>query len=149
MAKAYSDDLRRKLLEAHQQGQGSLVQLAERFRVSVSWAKSVSATLRRTGKMEKPPAGRRGPQSKITPAIQQQLREWIRQQPDLTLVELQRRLWGQRGISSSLSRLWEVLRELGLRLKKSRSMRPSKRRWPIKSGASSGVRKPRQWTRRD
>ncbi len=56
---------------------------------------------------------------------------------------------GQRGISSSLSRLWEVLRELGLRLKKSRSMRPSKRRLPIKSGASSGVRKPRQWTRRD
>ena len=77
MAKAYSDDLRRKLLEAHQQGEGSFRQLAARFRVSVSWAKNISATRRRTGQMERPPAGRRGPRSKLTPEVQKQMREWI------------------------------------------------------------------------
>ncbi|MSV36272.1 MAG: hypothetical protein EXQ47_11850, partial [Bryobacterales bacterium] len=49
--------LRRKLLEAHQQGEGSLEQLAVRFRVSVSWAKRISMMLGRTGRMERPPAG--------------------------------------------------------------------------------------------
>jgi hypothetical protein len=38
MARAYSDDLRRKFLEAHKQGEGSLAKLAARFHVSVGWA---------------------------------------------------------------------------------------------------------------
>ncbi len=44
MAKAYSEDLRQKFIEAHQQGEGSLEALAQRFHVSVGWAKKVSAT---------------------------------------------------------------------------------------------------------
>ena len=35
MGRAYSDDLRRKLLEAHGAGKGTLRELAERFGVSV------------------------------------------------------------------------------------------------------------------
>ena len=139
MARAYSDDLRRKLLEAHRLGEGSLTQLAARFRVSVSWAKQVSATLRRTGRMEKPPAGPRGPRSKLTPEVQQELCVWIEAQPDLTLVELQQRLVERRGLYSSLSRLWEVLRELGLRLKKSHSTPPSRTRRPVRRRAHSGA----------
>jgi hypothetical protein len=42
MAKAYSDDLRRKLLEAHDRGEGSLRVLAKRFGVSVPWAWKIS-----------------------------------------------------------------------------------------------------------
>jgi transposase len=38
MARAYSDDLGRKLLEAHAAGKGRLRELAERFGVSVAWA---------------------------------------------------------------------------------------------------------------
>jgi hypothetical protein len=37
MARAYSDDLCRKFLE-HEQGEGSLAELAERFHVSEGWA---------------------------------------------------------------------------------------------------------------
>src|SRR6266849_1148731 len=107
MAKAYSDDLRRKLLEAHQQGEGSLAQLAARFRVSVSWAKSISATLRRTGRRERPPAGRRGPRGKLTQEIQKRLPRDLR-------------------LPVSIGRLWGVLQEMGLRLKKSRSTPPSR-----------------------
>jgi transposase len=38
MARPYSDDLRRKLLEAFDQGKGSLSELAEDFGVSLGWA---------------------------------------------------------------------------------------------------------------
>jgi transposase-like protein len=34
MAKAYSNDLRLKIIEAHQQGEGSLEELADQFHVS-------------------------------------------------------------------------------------------------------------------
>ena len=87
MARAYWDDLRRKLLEAHRQGEGSLAQLAARFRVSPSWAKSISAALSRTGRMECPAAGPRGPRSKLTEEVREQLHRWIASQPDLTLAE--------------------------------------------------------------
>lgn len=126
MARAYSDDLRRKLLEAHRQGEGSLAQLAVRFRVSHSWARNISATLTRTGRMERPPAGRRGPRSKLTEEVRKQLGSWITSQPDLTLVAIQRRLARERRLKVSIGRLWTVLREMGLRLKKSHSTPPSK-----------------------
>jgi transposase len=126
MATAYSDDLRRKLLEAHQRKEGSLSRLAERFCVSRGWALKISSQLHRTGKMERTAGRRRGPASKITAEIQQELKDWIAKQADLTLAELQLRLYEQRKLEISLSRLWTVLKGLGLRLKKSHSMPPSK-----------------------
>jgi len=119
MARAYTDDLRRELLEAHRQGEGSLAQLAVRFRVSHSWAKSISSTLTKTGRMERAAAGTRGQRSKLTPEVlREQLRSWIASQPDLTLAEMQQRLARQRRLQVSIGRLGKVLREMGLRLKK-------------------------------
>jgi len=45
MPEAYSNDLRRKLLEAYEEGQGTLEELAERFSVSEGWAKKISGGL--------------------------------------------------------------------------------------------------------
>jgi transposase len=126
MAKAYSDDLRRKLLEAHQQGEESLEELAERFRVSVGWAKKVSAMFRKTGRAERPASGPRGPRSKITPEVQEHLRWLVATKSDLTLAEMQQRLRTELRMPVSLSRLWTVLHQMGLRLKKSHSTPPSK-----------------------
>ena len=78
----------------------------------------VSAALRATGKMERPPGGRRGPVSKVTPEIEQDLRSWVAGQADLTLAELQLRFYEQRQLEISIGRLWMALRDLGLRLKK-------------------------------
>ena len=118
MAKAYSDDLRRKLIEAYQQGEGSLEVLARRFHVSVGWARKVSATYRRSGSWARPPSGPRGPRSKFTGEIRQQVGEWMAEQPDLTLHELQSRLHEELRLRASIGRLWSLLREMGLRLKK-------------------------------
>jgi transposase len=140
MARAYSDDLRRKLLNAHRRGEGSLSQLAQRFDVSFGWARKISATLRSTGKMERPPGGPRGPSSKLTDAMRQDLRNWIGKQADLTLAELQVRLYEQRDLEISVTRLWQVLKQMGLRLKKSHSTPPSKTRLRASRSAASGAK---------
>lgn len=141
MARAYSDDLRRKLLEAHQQGAGSLVELAERFRVSVGWAKKISAMWRSTGRMERPPSGRRGPPSKITPKVQKHLRLLVATQSDLTLVEMQQRLVTDLGLRVSVSRLWVALQKMGLRLKKSHFTPPNRIAKRPVSGANVGTKR--------
>ena len=139
MAKAYSDDLRQKLIEAHQQGDGSLPVLAQRFHVSVGWARKVSAAFYRSGSWARPSSGPRGPRSKFTEEIRRQLSEWIDEQPDLSLQQLQSRLRGELGLKASIGRLWRVLREMGLRLKTSRSTPPSRMLPPSRGVARSGV----------
>jgi len=148
MASAYSDDLRRKFLEAYQRGDGSLAVLAGRFGVSLGWAEKVMRTLRRTGRIERPSGSKRGPASKLTPQLRETVRGWIQAQPDLTLAEMQHRLWKQQGVEISLSRLWTVLGEMGLRLKKSHSTPPSRIPPQPASSAASGGRKRARLTRR-
>ena len=140
MAQAYSNDLRRKLLEAHEQGRGTLEELAEEFGVSLGYAKKISAALRRTGRMELTEQ-RHGRINQVTPLVQERLREWLRQQPDRTLAELQRQLREQRQVSLSIPRLWVVLRQMKLRLKKSRSTPRSRTRRKTGSAARLGGRR--------
>ena len=46
------------------------------------------------------------------------LSHWIKQQADLTLVELQKRWLEQRAVTISLTALWHLLDRLSLRYKK-------------------------------
>ena len=140
MAKAYSDDLRRKLLEAHDRGEGSLRVLAKRFGVSVPWAWKVSRQRRRSGQMERVEQ-RHGPRSRMTATVQASLRGLVRQQPDVTLRELQQRLWASERVRVSFQHLWRVLQNMGLRLKKSRSTPKSKTRSRSKPGVRRGGRR--------
>ena len=141
MASAYSDDLRRKFFEAYQRGDGSLAVLARRFSVSLGWAEKLMRTLRRTGSVERPPGSKRGPASNLTPELRERMGAWIEAQADLTLAELQLRLWQDQNLEVSLSRLWTVLGEMGLHLKKSRFTPPSRTRKPSASSGASGVKK--------
>jgi transposase len=120
MPRAYSDDLRCKLLEAYEAGQGSLQELAKQFRVSWGYSKKIRAQQLRTQRKERPPQLRHGPASRLTPAVEQQLRSALRQQPDLTLAEVQQRLAERASIRLSRSRLWVWLQRLGWRHKKNR-----------------------------
>jgi transposase len=140
MAKAYSNDLRRKLLEAYDRGEGSLRELAKRFGVSRPYAWKISAQRKRTGQVERVEQ-RHGPESKVTRAMEQQLRTWVRQQPDLTLVEIQERLWETERVPVSVPRVWQVLRRLKLRLKKSHSTPRNRRPRRISGGERRGGRR--------
>jgi transposase len=114
MARPYSDDLRRKLLEAFDQGKGSLGDLAERFGVSLGWAWKVSAARKRTGRMERP-SYRPGAKRRMD---EQALAGILRSHPDATLVELQAELENKTGLRMSTQHLWRVVKRLGFRLKK-------------------------------
>ncbi len=119
MARAYSDDLRRKVLGAYASGKGTMRVLAERFDVSYGWVKKVVAAERRTGRAE------RVPQRRAASGMNYELiRSLVEAQPDIVLVELQQKAAAQ-GVQASTVHLWRTLRRLGLRLKKSRSMPPN------------------------
>jgi transposase len=137
MAKAYSDDLRCKLLAAFDAGQGSLRVLAERFSVSYDYAKKISAQRLRTGQPGRVEQRSRGRISRVTPAVEAELLRLLREQPDRVLVELQRDLSESPGVVLSRAHLWRVLKRLGLRLKKSHSTPASEIRKPTVSVANS------------
>jgi transposase len=140
MGKAYSDDLRRKLLQAHDGGEGSLRELAKRFGVSVPYAWKISRQRRRTGQMERVQQ-RHGPRSRMTPEVQASLRSLLRQQPDSTLRGLQQRLGERAQVRVSVQHLWRVLQKMGWRLKKSRCTPQSKTGPKSKPAARRGGRR--------
>jgi len=138
MARAYSDDLRRKLLEAHERGEGSLPELAKRFGVSEGWAFKISASRLRTGSMERPAGGKRGRKSRITPEAMEYLRSRVKRQPDRTLAELQADLRDNHHLEIGMTWLWMLLKRLGLRLKKSHSTLPNRTVNVFRHNAGSG-----------
>ena len=137
MARAYSDDLRRKFLVAYDRGKGSLQQLSERFEVSLPYAKKIRQQLLRTGKMERVGQSRYGPVSRITAAAENWLGNRVGATPDATLAELRQGLESELGIEVSRSHLGRWLDRMQLRLKKNLFTRPSK---TPKKAAASGKR---------
>ena len=111
--KAYSQDLRKRILDTVQRGDGTLGQIARRFLVSVSFITRLLQLHRSTGSLEPKPHGGGNP-AVLLPEDLEQLRELVRQQPDATLEELRQRL----GDSCSLMTISRALRKLGLPRKK-------------------------------
>src|SRR6516162_8184211 len=105
----YSQDLRQRILETVQRGEGSLRQIARRFLVSLSFVIRLLQTYRRTGSIQ-PQPHRGGNPAALGPEDLERLRELVRQQPDATLEELRQRL----GASCSTMTLARALRKLGL-----------------------------------
>lgn len=144
MARAYSDDLRRKILQVYAQGQASEQQLAERFGVSYGFVKKIRRQQLGSGKMERVPH-QPGRKPQLDRGMQERLRGWLQEQPDLTLAELQQRLRREARLQVSRPSIWVVLRKkMGLRLKKSRSM-PKNKTTPRSS--SNGRRGSRRWAK--
>ena len=139
MAKPYGDDLRRKFLFAYDLGEETLEELADRFLVSVGWAKKISAQRKRTGQAERIPH-QPGRKWRASAAAQRQVMDWVASQPDLTLVQLQSKLHSEASISLSLGRIWHLLKKLGLRLKKSHSTPPNGTPKPTVRAANSSPR---------
>jgi putative transposase len=119
MARAYSDDLRRKVLSAYGAGKGTMRELAQRFDVSYGWVLKIAAAQRQSGSYKRVPQ-RRAP-SRIDAGL---VRRLVEAQPDIVLVELQQKA-AEQGVRVSTVHLWRILAKLGLRLKKSHSTPPS------------------------
>ena len=118
MPRAYSDDLRWKLLKAYTAGRGSLEELASQFGVSYGYSKKIRRQQLESGQVERPRQLRHGPTGQLTAELKQYLQSAIRKQPDVTLAELCAGLQSRHHVQISRSRLWYWLRSLGLRHKK-------------------------------
>jgi transposase len=128
MARAYSDDLRRKILQALERSPATYQKVADQFGVSRSYVHHIHHQQMRTGKMERVPQSRNGRPSRLTEQIRATMRGWIAVRPDLTLSELQQQLRKQFQVSVCLAQIWLVLKAMGLRLKKSHSTPRSRTR---------------------
>jgi transposase len=111
--KAYSQDLRKRILDTVQRGEGTLRQIARRFLVSVSVITRLLRAYRSTGSLEPKPHGGGNPAA-LGPEDRERLRELIRQRPDATLEACRQRL----GASCSTMTIARALRKLGLPRKK-------------------------------
>jgi transposase len=140
MARAYSDDLRRKLLEAHDRGQGTLSQLAQQFGVSRGWAWKISAQRKSNGQIERKQFTP-GPKSRLDRAV---LASIVASQPDATLPQIQAELERRSQLRLCTVYLWRVLGKMGFRLKKNRSTRlnaiPKPTASAVKSSSKHSVR---------
>ncbi|HAO21014.1 MAG: hypothetical protein BWK80_42240 [Desulfobacteraceae bacterium IS3] len=85
--KAYSADLRKKVLKAYQNGQGSMRQLAGRFAVSLTFVFNLIRNFKQNGHIAPKPHGG-GKTSAINQEGCEFLSRLIRRQPRLTLKEL-------------------------------------------------------------
>lgn len=123
MSRAYSVDLRRRVIEAVQGGL-SAHQAAERFAIGHSTAVLWVRRFREYGergprKMGKPPGSRLDPHA-------QYLLTLLEQTPDLTLAELVARLKRDREVQVGITALWSFLTRRGLTFKKKRRTPPNK-----------------------
>lgn len=109
----YSHDLRQRVLDAVERGEGSIRQIARRFVVDLSFVVRLLQNYRRTGSIA-PKPHRGGHPPALGPEDLERLRELVRQQPDATLKELCQRL----GVACSTAAISRALGKLGLPRKK-------------------------------
>jgi transposase len=90
--------------------------------VGFEYVRKIRRQLRRSGQLKRVPQLRHGRLSRFTDAVQEQLRVWLLEQPDLTEMELRERL-AESGVQASKSRVGQVLRQMRLSRKKNSSRR--------------------------
>ena len=119
--KAYSMDLRERVVTACDEGGATREQVAARFAVSASWVRKLLRQRRATGSIEPRPHGG-GHAPAFDPAADARLRQAVRDDSDATLGELGRAA----GVACSASAVYRALGRLGVTRKQSRGGRPSR-----------------------
>jgi transposase len=119
MMKAYSLDLRERVVSAYEDGIETIRELAEQFLVSESFIKRMLAKKRGTGDLSPRPHGG-GQSRRLSDKQRQWLLKTVLATPDITLSELQRRLLAEKNVAASVPTLSRELRAMNLRRKKNR-----------------------------
>jgi transposase len=114
--KAYSLDLRQKIVAACDRNQGSQRQVAQTFGVSLGFVEKLLRQRRRTGDLA--PRSPRGGKPLLDPAALQLVGQLVGEQPDITLQELCDLAHQQQGIRVSVPTMCTWLQRLGLVRKK-------------------------------
>jgi transposase len=128
--KAYSQDLRARVVRACDEARGTRQQIADLFGVSTAWIRRLLQRRRQTGSFAaKPHAG--GTPPKLAPNQRHRLLALVVEDPDATLAELHYRL----GAFVHLSTIHRTLAGYGLTVKK-KSCTPASTTGPTCGGCA-------------
>lgn len=116
-----SIDLRKRIVETYDRGEGTREQVAHRFRVSLGMVKKLLAQRRKTGSIQARHhlAGRK---KLIIGSHRKAIRHHLKVKPDMTLSELRSAL----ELNCTLPAIHYVLVDMGLTYKKRHSAPPSR-----------------------
>jgi transposase len=107
--KPYSNDIRSKVLQAYQRGDGSQREIAARFDVSLTFVRDLLKLFRETGSVEPRVACLQVRGSKIDQESIEFLLRVLLDQPSLSLSQLRERLACERNLRVSRATLCRVL----------------------------------------
>lgn len=114
---AYSLDLRHRVVQAYEQGEGSITEIASLFGVSTAFVKKMLRQWRATGDLA-PLAHGGGKPASLSARQRQLLKRKVREQNDISLAELQSLLEVEEKVQVHVSTISRALASLGLPLKK-------------------------------
>jgi transposase len=115
--KAYSLDLRQRVVAAYEKGKGSLAEVAEQFKVGQTFVKKMLPQHRETDSVAPlAPGGDRQPS--LSDTEHRLLRQQVKEQPDISLAELQEHLAVKAGLTVSVPTIHRSLRSSRLSHKK-------------------------------
>jgi transposase len=114
---AYSIDLRQRVVRAYDQEQHSIAEVAEQFSVSIGFVKKMLRQWRLTGDLTPLPHGGGRAPSLETKQLRL-LQSKVRQQPDVSLAELQAHVQSEAHLLVSHATLSRALARLDLGRKK-------------------------------
>ena len=115
--KAYSIDLRQKIIDVYENEEISQRQLAKRFRVALSFIVKLLKQYRKTGEIAPKPFGG-GVKLKLIPEQLEILTDLIENHNDATLEELCKLLQEKTGITISRATMGRMTQRLKLTVKK-------------------------------
>lgn len=110
---ALSMDLRQRVVEAFDAGEGKSPQLAERFGVSEAWVRKLLQRRRESGSIA-PKKYKPGPKPKLSDKQRARLIALAKERPSMTLAEMRRRL----RLRCSVTTIWRALEAAGLSFKR-------------------------------
>lgn len=120
--KAYSLDLRERVVSIYETGEMTIKEVAMRFWVGTTFVKKMLRQKRAQGVVPPPRHGGGKPRA-VTNQHVQLLRQWLGREPDLTLRELKEKMWSEQRKQVSIATLGKVLAEEKLTRKKNQSLR--------------------------
>jgi transposase len=123
MARAYSQDLRDRVLSLTAEGssaRGAAARFGIGVKTAIEWVRRARETGETTARRQGQPKG-----SKLD-AHEAFLLDLVAEQDDITLVEMQARLRDERGVSAGTTTLWRFIKARGLTFKKRPLTRPSR-----------------------
>lgn len=122
MARAYSADLRNRVIQAHQDGVSARA-AAQRFDIGVTTAVVWICRFRDRG--EHAPRRQGQPRGSRLDPHAAFILKLMDQRKDITLAEIAERLMAERGVRAGLTTVWKWLTRQGMTYKKRRRMPPS------------------------